>query len=318
MHLRILWTLIFCAMLAGCSGTTITTGSLAGASPTATTTPSLPAMKSLAAVDWKNFTYPHGCFDSSTSPVTVANGTGSDKGWHLSIDTPVYGAITGTVLSEAIIPFNCTSADTMGVHVFVFTGTADHPTLMGRLPADSESFPKLSDVNPSTITTNSANHTVTFSGKGYAQNDGHCCPSLSVTNTYQWDGSRFHLVHQDQKPVATTTNCGTITETLQGITPAQYQSIVSCFASFFQTCHAGSINYSESGIDSTHDYAFAIVTGQQHCAVSGSDHFHSASGSTPTDVTRTFQCTKLAVNGGKAQISGCNSPQEPPYINVPS
>jgi hypothetical protein len=120
-------------------------------------------------------------------------------------------------------------------------------------------------------------------------------------------------------PTATTAApvaCGNIDESLAGLTPANYGSITQCFANLFAHCQAGTMNYTNSGIDSHHDYIFTTVANGGGCSIKVSDHFQVASGSTPTNTTTTYTCGSVTFSSNKDLFAGCAN--TPSSISVPS
>jgi len=152
----------------------------AAPSPTSTT--------SLTMVDWANFTYISSCY-GNTQPFKARNGKAQNQLVHFQIYTPItYGDLTGDGQPEAVIRYSCTGADFGGVHVFVYSGTANHPILLGELPLivkDGQGG------NWSIETVHIANQVLQLSGRGYSASAPHCCPDLRVEASYRWDGKHF-------------------------------------------------------------------------------------------------------------------------------
>jgi hypothetical protein len=165
-----------------------------GPQPTATPTPSpsptpTPTPSPLNTVNWLYFTYPNPC-DSSQQTISTTNGQGKTAGdFTIAIGTPVYGDVTHDGIWEALVPYQCVGADSFPEHVFVYTGTAEKPRLLGILPLASETITWSVDPHMMYV----ADDTIQLQGRGYSPTAAHCCPDLYVYNQYTWDGSRFVL-----------------------------------------------------------------------------------------------------------------------------
>lgn len=152
----------------------------AAPSPTSTT--------SLMTVDWANFTYNSSCY-GNTQSFKAHNGKAQNKLIHFQMYMPVtFGDLTGDGQPEAVVRYSCTGADFGGVHVFVYSGTASHPILLGELPSivkDEQGG------NWSVETARITNQMLQLSGRGYSASAPHCCPDLRVGASYRWDGRHF-------------------------------------------------------------------------------------------------------------------------------
>lgn len=176
---------------------------VACASPTASTTASSPAQAAptstvmqaapLTAVDWRNFTYTSSCYSDKPQQFVVRNGEGVVDGIHLQVYKPVYGDLTGDGQPAAAIPYSCSAADFAGVSVFVYSGNASKPVLLGELSLMSPG-----SNNGGTVDTVTINHgIIQLIGKGYTPTAPHCCPDLRIKTSYRWNGSRFVVVSSD-------------------------------------------------------------------------------------------------------------------------
>lgn len=176
---------------------------VACASPTASTTASSPAQAAptstvmqaapLTAVDWRNFTYTSSCYSDKPQQFVVRNGEGVVDGIHLQVYKPVYGDLTGDGQPAAAIPYSCSAADFAGVSVFVYSGNASKPVLLGELSLMSPG-----SNNGGTVDTVTINHgIIQLIGKGYTPTAPHCCPDLHIKTSYRWNGSRFVVVSSD-------------------------------------------------------------------------------------------------------------------------
>jgi len=94
--------------------------------------------------------------------------------------------LTGDGQPEAVVPYQCSAADSIGVHVFVYTGNASHVRLLGDLPPTNAEG-AFDNVTGITI----SNHELHLEGYGYSSHAAHCCPDLFIKTSYRWDGKAF-------------------------------------------------------------------------------------------------------------------------------
>jgi hypothetical protein len=147
----------------------------------------LPA-EALARVNWMNYTYTNSCY-SNTQPFHVQHGVAVNSGIHFTVYPPYYGDLTGDARPEAIIPYQCSGADTTGRHVLVYSGTATHPVFLADLP-EQKSRGFIDNVTKISI----AHEELQLAGAGYSTGTPRCCPDLSIQNNYHWNGSKFMLL----------------------------------------------------------------------------------------------------------------------------
>ncbi|GHO76909.1 hypothetical protein KSD_46800 [Ktedonobacter sp. SOSP1-85] len=126
---------------------------------------------SLEQVDWNNFTYTFPCYSDHPIAVRIRNGSAELNHVHYYIRKTVFGDLTGHGQPEAVILFQCTAADAAPAQVFVYSGTAQHPSLLATLPAAGRPW---FDVQQVRIT----NGTQQLSGYGYKLQDPLSSPSL--------------------------------------------------------------------------------------------------------------------------------------------
>jgi len=160
-----------------------------------------PEGPSLKTVDWLNHTYT--CFPGSPQAVqiTVANGVGTSADGQTTLyvnEYPVvYGDVTGDGQPEAMVIYGCViqGSPHIWTHVWVFTGTADNPALIGDLPitSDDQYFMFVQSV---TVLGGDKG----MVGPGISQNGSPGCPDLIVTMTYHWSGTQFVLVKLQTQP----------------------------------------------------------------------------------------------------------------------
>jgi hypothetical protein len=181
--------LLLC-LLAGC-------GTSVQANQAPTTTPLAAKGAPLTNVNWNNFTYHSSCY-GNTQPFKTKDGKARNGGITFQIYKPVYGDLTGDGQLEAAIPYSCTAADFAGVRVFVYSGVAAHPVLIGDLPLAGGigKGNTWGSVQQTTI----SNQQITLSGLGYSSSTPHCCPDLHITASYGWSGKQFVLVHASETP----------------------------------------------------------------------------------------------------------------------
>jgi hypothetical protein len=163
-----------------------------------TPTPAAP----LTTVHWDNFTYTATCY-GRTLQFHTQKGFAQSDGVSFQIYKPVFGDIAGNGDLEAALPYSCAAADFGGVRVFVFTGNADHPSLLGEnlpLPISVSGWNVWGSVERIHI----ANKLLTLTGKGYTRDAPHCCPDLQIEASYRWDGKHFNVVTSQVLPLKTT------------------------------------------------------------------------------------------------------------------
>lgn len=189
--MRLLALLLMCLLaqfLIGCNGRSNGTASPVPSTPNATRP--IAQFPPLTTVDWANFTYYSSCYGNHL-PFHVVNGTATNNGIQLRTLQAVYGDLTGDGQPEVAIPYICTGADFGGERVFVYTGNAEHPILMGDLPTNTGAG---ANTFGSVMTVAIMNGLITLSGVGYGPGEPRCCPGLQITSSYRWDGSRFVMV----------------------------------------------------------------------------------------------------------------------------
>jgi hypothetical protein len=189
LHYTVAIFVLLLFLLCSCSGT-----SLPAQTPTATSVnqASIPASSassaSLEHVNWMNYTYNSSCY-GNTQPFHVRHGVAVNNGVHFMVYQPYYGDLTGDAKAEAIIPYQCSAADTSGKHVFVYSGTATHPVRLADLPGAHASN-TLDNVMKVSIERGA----LYLAGVGYSAGAPRCCPDLAIENSYRWTGSTFVLV----------------------------------------------------------------------------------------------------------------------------
>lgn len=166
------------------------TATTASATPqeTPAATPTQASSVSLEQVDWNNFTYTFSCFTGSPVQVKMKDGQADQNGVHYTVQKPVFGDLNNDGQPEAVILYHCEGGGTSPQLVYVYTGTAQHPTLMATLPGNGDN--KLATVNQALV----AAGILQLVGYGYSANVPLCCPDLLVTSTYKWMGQSFLLV----------------------------------------------------------------------------------------------------------------------------
>ena len=196
-HLSFIFTLLSLLLvglaIAACTSPS-TSASTTASSPTqATPTSTVTPAALLTAVDWRNFTYTSSCYSDKPQQFVVRNGEGVVDGIHLQVYKPVYGDLTGDGQPAAAIPYSCSAADFAGVSVFIYSGNASKPVLLGELSLMSPG-----SNNGGTVDTVTINHgIIQLIGKGYTPTAPHCCPDLHIKTSYRWNGSRFVVVSSD-------------------------------------------------------------------------------------------------------------------------
>lgn len=149
---------------------------------------------SLEKVDWSNFTYTFTCYTAQPVTITLHNGSAQRNGITYSVLKPVFGDLTGNGQPEAVLIFQCTAADAAPARVFVYAGTARHPTLLAILPPDDHTH---FGVRTASI----SQGILQLTGDGYARRDSPCCPSLKVITRYKWTGTHFDVLDAEASPL---------------------------------------------------------------------------------------------------------------------
>jgi hypothetical protein len=142
----------------------------------------------LTSVDWANFAYFSSCY-GNTQTFHAKNGQATNDHIHFNVYSPTYGNLTGNKQPDAVVPYQCSAADSSGVHAFVYSGTAAHPVLIANLPLPD---PKGTIENITKITI--SNGVLQLEGTGYSANAPHCCPDLFIKTSYKWQGKSFVIV----------------------------------------------------------------------------------------------------------------------------
>ena len=179
--------------IAACTGPSPSAYSSASSPTQASPTSTVKQAAPLTTVDWGNFTYTSSCYSNKPQQFVVRNGEGVVDGIHLQVYKPVYGDLTGDGQPAAAVPYSCSAADFAGVSVFVYTGNASKPVLLGDLSLMSPG-----SNNGGTVDTVTINHGILqLIGKGYTPDAPHCCPDLHIKTSYRWNGSRFVIVSSE-------------------------------------------------------------------------------------------------------------------------
>jgi hypothetical protein len=150
-------------------------------------TPSPTETAPLTHVDWANFTYFSSCYENK-QPFKARNGTAMNDHIMFQVYKPVYGDLTRDGQAETAIPYSCAAADFGGVRVFVYSGSAAHPVLLGDLPLPDKSG-KITYWSVDTVSI--SNEEIHLVGKGDSPSAAHCCPDLHIEMGYRWNGSHF-------------------------------------------------------------------------------------------------------------------------------
>jgi hypothetical protein len=142
----------------------------------------------LTSVDWANFAYFSSCY-GNTQTFHTKNGQATNDYIHFNVYPPTYGNLTGSKQPDAVVPYQCSAADSSGVHAFVYSGTAEHPVLIANLPLPD---PRGTIENITKITI--SNGALQLEGTGYSAGAPHCCPDLFIKTSYKWQGKSFVII----------------------------------------------------------------------------------------------------------------------------
>jgi hypothetical protein len=159
----------------------------------ASPTPAAP----LTSVDWANFTYFSSCY-GNTQPFKAKHGRASNDHITFEVFAPIFGDLTGDGQAEAALPYRCSAVDSGGVRVFVYTGTATHPRLLGELP-----LPQTGGREPvfNSLAVQIRNEQIELSGMSYSPSAPRCCPDRLLSLWYRWTGSQFVTVRARETPL---------------------------------------------------------------------------------------------------------------------
>jgi hypothetical protein len=135
----------------------------------------------------------------NTQPFKTHNGVAHNDHITFEVFHPVFGDLTGDGQAEAALPYRCYAADIGGMHVFVYTGDAAQPHLLGQLPLTETSG---SEPVFNTLTVQISNQQIELTGTSYSPDAPRCCPDRSLSLWYRWNGSQFVMVHTIEKPLA--------------------------------------------------------------------------------------------------------------------
>jgi hypothetical protein len=164
-------------------------------SPEASSTSTSSSADSLEKIDWSNYTYTFSCYTAQPVQVKMHNGEADQNGVHYTVQKPVFGDLNGDGQDEAVILYHCEGGGTSPQLVYVYTGTAQQPTMMASLPR-SDQGDKITTVTRALV----AQGILQLVGYGYSANVPLCCPDLLVTTTYKWNGSSFALITTQSIP----------------------------------------------------------------------------------------------------------------------
>jgi hypothetical protein len=189
-----------CSFLCWCLLTVSLWGCRSGSAvlPPHPASPTPPASLTLTGVDWANFTYFSSCY-GNTQPFKARDGRGRNDHITFEVFPPVFGDLTGDGQPEAALPYRCSASDKGGIQVFVYSGTAAHPRLLGQLPLSRPSggVPMFNS-----LAVQIHNEQIQLTGMSYSAAAPRCCPDRSLSLWYRWNGSQFVTVRTTDMPVA--------------------------------------------------------------------------------------------------------------------
>jgi hypothetical protein len=152
----------------------------------------------LTGVDWANFTYFSSCY-GNIQPFKAKNGRARNDHVTFEVFPPAFGDLTGDGQPEAALPYRCSAVDKGGIQVFVYSGTAAHPRLLGQLPLSRPSggVPVFNSLEVQIH-----NEQIQLTGTSYSAAAPRCCPDRSLSLWYRWNGSQFVTVRSTDTPLA--------------------------------------------------------------------------------------------------------------------
>jgi hypothetical protein len=156
-----------------------------------------PPAPPLSGVDWANFTYFSSCY-GNTEPFKARKGRARNGHITFEVFPPIFGDLTGDGQQEAALPYRCFAADSGGLQVFVYTGTAAHPRLLGQLPlAGSNGGVVLFN----SLTVRIRDGQIQLTGASYSAGAPRCCPDRLLSIWYRWNGSHLVKVRCTNRPL---------------------------------------------------------------------------------------------------------------------
>jgi len=149
----------------------------------------------LTRLNWLDATYTSACFASHAQRFVAHNGVAQAGFVHFQVYTPIFADLTGDGRPEALVPYSCTGADFGGVHVFVYTGAAAQPHLLGEIPSPrAATVGGLASMHTVTVPTAPVlpqQRALTVAGVGFSASATHACPDVQVTQRYRVEGGRL-------------------------------------------------------------------------------------------------------------------------------
>ncbi len=186
-----------CAIFCYCLLTLFLVGCAPGAFASAPQAASSAPSVSLRGVDWANFTYFSSCY-GNTQPFRARQGRARNGPISFEVFAPTFGNLGGDARSAAALPYECFAADSGGVRVFVYSGNAALPRLLGELP-----LPQAGGPAPlfNSLTVRISDEQIELSGASYSPSAPHCCPDLMLSLWYRWTGSYFVELRSRKVPL---------------------------------------------------------------------------------------------------------------------
>jgi hypothetical protein len=113
---------------------------------------------------------------------------------------------------------------------------------------------------------------------------------------------------------AAPTECGFVHFGPPGLSPANYQDLVTCFVTSFQQCHPVHFVYEFfSATDQGHN-ELALSGTAGNCLIHVQEHYIATEKSPPIDTNYTYTCSRLDQRDGHYVITDCDNHFE---INFP-
>ena len=113
---------------------------------------------------------------------------------------------------------------------------------------------------------------------------------------------------------AAPTECGFVHFGPPGLSPANYQELVTCFVTSFQQCHPVHFVYEFFGATDQGHNELALSGTAANCLIHVREHYLSTAKSPPIDTNYTYTCSRLDQRDGHYVVTDCDNHFE---INFP-
>lgn len=145
--------------------------------------------RGIRALDFANFTYPHGCLSDISGKFTLASGefAGSDNQPPMYMGYRTYGDITGEMEDEAFVTLGIDTegGSAMPKCSYVYTLHGDQPQLLWSFYTGDRARGGLRNIYAD-------NGHLVIERFSPTNSEGDCCPVLFTRTRYLWTGRKFN------------------------------------------------------------------------------------------------------------------------------